>query len=466
MARLDRVKLGWPSGRATLMWGVLALAGWGSGLRWPVTVGLAGAALFWLWRRRVGDWKPGEAGPGLRRLAGARQRTVPPASPGGQAQGARTVAVAGRLKSLACVFDELARSLHEVTAAREGLAVQEELGLQVHRLASMACRGCERHTSCWEDAFVERYHMAVDILSAATGEEPPEPDAAWQAVCLRPREVAAAAGHLAHLQVVERRWQERLHEHRALLAGHMRGLSGALEVLAEEAVAGPAPLRRRRPGPRLGYATEVAKEARDGRLVSGDSHLIRELPGECLLLALSDGMGAGDRAALESRAALSLLERLLVAGYDRHAAVRLVNAVLVLRSPEENFATLDMVLVDLRAGEAECIKVGAAASFAKRGDQVTAVRAHSLPLGILDDVEPQVACLTVRPGDALVMVTDGALEGPGDLASREEWLRSHLACGGANRPGLARSVLEAARGLGRSDDTTVLAVRFYAPGAP
>ncbi len=62
--------------------------------------------------------------------------------------------------------------------------------------------------------------------------------------------------------------------------------------------------------------TAVTSIAKDGRLVSGDSHTAIDLDNGRYALAVSDGMGNGERAHKESSAAIELLKKLLKAGFD------------------------------------------------------------------------------------------------------------------------------------------------------
>lgn len=395
-------------------------------------------------------------------LAGSGQ--VAPGNAGRREVGGSLVSE--RLRGLAQVFTELSRSFQELAVTEPLPPPEQEMSMLVSRLAGQVCHGCGQYEACWLKAFFDRYRMAVDLFAvveagAGAGALPAD----WRGKCIQPEAVAREAAYLVELRDVNRRWRRKLDESRDLMAGHLAGLVRVLEELAREVRGESRPDTGGARPPRLGYSTEVAKLARDGRLVCGDSHLVKELSGDRLLLVLSDGMGAGDRAAGESRAAISLLERLLDAGFDRKVAIRTVNSILVLRSPEESFATLDLALIDLRSGEAEFIKVGAAPTFVRRRDGVTVVKACSLPLGILDDVELESSFLGVQPGDALVMVTDGILEAGAGQVSHEEWIRAAvLDAGAADEPGLARLLLDAAAGVTpgeRHDDMTVLVVRFW-----
>lgn len=78
--------------------------------------------------------------------------------------------------------------------------------------------------------------------------------------------------------------------------------------------------------------TGVAAAAKGGDVMSGDSFSTVELGNGTFAVALSDGMGNGERARMESSAALNILEQLLQSGMDEKLAIKSVNSVLMLRS--------------------------------------------------------------------------------------------------------------------------------------
>ncbi|NMB45447.1 MAG: stage II sporulation protein E [Firmicutes bacterium] len=165
---------------------------------------------------------------------------------------------------------------------------------------------------------------------------------------------------------------------------------------------------------------EAAKVAKDGSFVSGDTHSEVWLRDGKLAIVLSDGMGHGTRAALESTATIAMLKQLMQAGFDEEFAVRTVNTVLLLRSADEVFATVDLVIADLYTGELEFIKIGASPSFLIRSSGIDVVRSNTLPIGILNNVEMEPQIRIWRHGDILLMMTDGILNGYSGL--NEEWL--------------------------------------------
>ena len=156
----------------------------------------------------------------------------------------------------------------------------------------------------------------------------------------------------------------------------------------------------------LGAATRSCS----GEEVAGDSYVSRSLPGGRHILALSDGMGSGAGARQESHAALSLLVESLKAGYTRTQAIDVVNALMLMCTGQEMYATVDMCVIDLHSGEAAFEKLGACASYVVREGEVRALRAETLPMGVLPDVESHSLRMTLRPGDVILLMTDGVTD--------------------------------------------------------
>ena len=168
------------------------------------------------------------------------------------------------------------------------------------------------------------------------------------------------------------------------------------------------------------YGTGIAK---DGKLVSGDCFMTMELGSGKYIMAISDGMGNGDRAHLESASTLELMKELLEVGLDESLAIKSVNTVLSLRSPDEIFATVDLAIVDQYTGNTKFIKTGSTPSFIKRGKEVLSITANNLPIGIIEDIEVDVVTETLKPGDLLIMVSDGLLEAPTQIENKEMWFK-------------------------------------------
>ena len=148
----------------------------------------------------------------------------------------------------------------------------------------------------------------------------------------------------------------------------------------------------------------------DYQQISGDSFSFLHQEEGVFLASLSDGMGTGLNAYQESEKVVDLLEQFLEAGFSKEAAVKMINSALVLRSDGKTFSTIDITSVDLYSGVCEFLKIGAAASFIKRGNWVESITSTSLPAGIFQQTDCEKTSRKLYDGDMIVMVTDGVLD--------------------------------------------------------
>ncbi|HET7522222.1 MAG TPA: SpoIIE family protein phosphatase, partial [Bacillales bacterium] len=172
--------------------------------------------------------------------------------------------------------------------------------------------------------------------------------------------------------------------------------------------------------------TGVANTAKGGAWVSGDSHSTLELGSGKYAIAISDGMGNGERAHLESNETLELLKKVLKSGIDETVAIKSVNSILSLRTTDEIFSTLDLAMVDLQNANAKFLKICSSPSFIKRGDQVMMVEAGNLPMGIIREFDVDVVSEQLKDGDVLIMMSDGIFEGPKNVENHEVWMKRKI----------------------------------------
>lgn len=156
--------------------------------------------------------------------------------------------------------------------------------------------------------------------------------------------------------------------------------------------------------------TGIGKLCKYDGMVSGDNYTFMSTGDGKYIVALSDGMGSGQKAATQSRATISLLEQFMESGFDKDTAVKLINSILVLKSDDDSFATIDLSVIDLYDGKVEFVKVGAVSTYIKRGDKVETVRTVSLPAGILGNIETELVRRQVESGDFIIMITDGIID--------------------------------------------------------
>lgn len=198
----------------------------------------------------------------------------------------------------------------------------------------------------------------------------------------------------------------------------------------------------------------AAQHCCSGERLCGDSYdaLLDDSGGAVMLL--SDGMGSGGRAAVDSAMTCGLLGRLLRAGFGIHGALRVVNSALLIKSDDESLSTADCLRMSLFTGEVDFCKAGAAQSFVCTDGEVKDIDIPSLPLGIMREPDCGSEAMRLSAGDVVLMVSDGA------ITEDVDWLRNELAhFDGEDPRALARSVVSLAsarRGSSGDDDITAL----------
>ncbi len=140
---------------------------------------------------------------------------------------------------------------------------------------------------------------------------------------------------------------------------------------------------------------------------SGDNFEIVTADSGERLMCLSDGMGTGRRAQLDSLFALNVFTNLLGSGFSPITSIKMLNSVLRVKGWSESFATIDCARINLRKPFVQFVKAGAASGYIIHKESVIAVDSDSFPPGILDEVIPDVKTLDLCDGDIVVMTSDG-----------------------------------------------------------
>ncbi len=214
-------------------------------------------------------------------------------------------------------------------------------------------------------------------------------------------------------------------------------------------------------GPGYYVLQGVARIGKDGQKISGDSFLMKTLPGGREAAILSDGMGSGESALKESGMLIEMLEELLGAGFPVTTALSMINTALVMGREEVRFSTVDMSIFDLYSGMCEFVKAGAAETFLRTKDGMEHIQSESLPLGVIQRQESQKELRQLESGDMVVMLSDGVLDA---LPAGEQEHLLDLMIGGSpleNPEELANyileKVLELAAGKAKDDMTVLVA---------
>lgn len=212
----------------------------------------------------------------------------------------------------------------------------------------------------------------------------------------------------------------------------------------------------------VNYSVVTAVSKLSKEKISGDSYTFGNIGKGRYMVALSDGMGSGAIASNESKTTITLLEEFIEAGFERNTAIKAINSVLVLRSCDECFATIDMSLIDLYSGIGEFIKIGSAPTFIKSGLNIDIVKSMSIPIGILDDIDIESQIIQLKNGDMIITVSDGVID---SSSKKEKWLMDIIIkCDSGNPKDVADYILHKAKenyGNEIGDDMTVIVTKIW-----
>ena len=161
---------------------------------------------------------------------------------------------------------------------------------------------------------------------------------------------------------------------------------------------------------------------KDRMPVSGDTIIQTHLKDGKHLIILSDGMGSGIKARENSKILTSMLQRLLESGFEKETSIEIINSNLIGMSDDE-FATLDMAIIDLYNGNIEFIKNGACPTYFKSGKKIQIIKSQTLPTGVINNISTDVFGTDLENEDIFVMCSDGILESNVEFKNKELWIK-------------------------------------------
>ena len=191
----------------------------------------------------------------------------------------------------------------------------------------------------------------------------------------------------------------------------------------------------------------------DGKLCGDTAALFSDGRGHNIMM-ISDGMGTGGRAAVDSAMVTGLMERMIKAGFGYDSALKIVNSALLFKSANESLATLDICSIDTFTGRAEFFKAGACQTIVLKSGRPGVAECASFPAGILRQVAFDTAAVSLSKGDIAVIFSDGV------NADGIDWIIDEMKRFDIHRPAqqLAESIANSARRRrtdGHDDDITV-----------
>ncbi|MCL2847099.1 MAG: SpoIIE family protein phosphatase [Firmicutes bacterium] len=219
-----------------------------------------------------------------------------------------------------------------------------------------------------------------------------------------------------------------------------------------------------RTAPRYALTLGIAQAAKGFGPTCGDSYTVLRINTEKTMLAVCDGMGAGEPAQRASTLALSLIENFYRAHFPNETIMTTVNQLLTITETEV-FSALDIAVFNMATGGVDFIKVGGVEGFIKRAREVEVVDSGSLPLGILDEIRPKITRAVLSAGDSIILLSDGIIDAfASDRAGLANFINN---TDGTDPQKLANEIMAEAINRGGSppaDDATIIVSRVNSSG--
>ncbi|MEU9993016.1 SpoIIE family protein phosphatase [Streptomyces sp. NPDC048045] len=206
------------------------------------------------------------------------------------------------------------------------------------------------------------------------------------------------------------------------------------------------------------------RPSRDGLDIGGDWYDAFVMPDGAVALEIGDVQGHDVDAAAAMGQVRASMRTIAAREPDPAAVLTCINELLVTMEAER-FASCTMLHIDPRDGQVTGASAGHVPVLCARKDGSHSI--HELAggpvLGVVPDTEYREETFTLDEDSALVMVTDGVVEGPG-LTLEAGLERAGTLAGAALRDGLnaeetADRILDAAVAVDHLDDVAVLVIR-------
>ena len=168
----------------------------------------------------------------------------------------------------------------------------------------------------------------------------------------------------------------------------------------------------------------IISDTKAGETISGDSYITMELQDLKQLSILSDGAGSGSIASKGSSTIINMLEKLLSSGFDEKKAVEIINSVIKLKGDNKFKLEKDSYIFDLKTGEAEFIKLGAAPTYIVQNGKITTISNINIPIGLVKETDYIPILKKLNNNDIVVQITDGVI--PENINSNDNFLTKYL----------------------------------------
>jgi hypothetical protein len=140
-------------------------------------------------------------------------------------------------------------------------------------------------------------------------------------------------------------------------------------------------------------------------IISGDNFYIKKDHNDSYIFALSDGMGSGHNAYVESKEALKLISNLSSYHFSHKTVLKLLEDIYDLRCEYDSYATLDLLNINTASMKLNLYKLGSTTTYIYHSYNLIAYENKALPLK-LDDINSAYE-IEFFKGDMIFLLSDG-----------------------------------------------------------
>ena len=300
-------------------------------------------------------------------------------------------------------INQMSKSLGELSVIYRESCTPRKLGKKYtnnlfNTCVERACTSCNLKYNCWQSATYRNYEYMSRMLQYANSKGcldvaglPEE----FAKQCVKCEEFVRVFNFMYDVYKTDKMWLEKMYRVRLVMARQLECISKAMN-------------RQTKAGEILySVQSHSLQNAKKGEAVCGDSLCELQLPQGDYAVILSDGMGSGENASIESSDTVNMLKSMMLAGFDVADAIEIINSSLIVRSDKESFSTIDLMYVNCKSGKVTLVKVGGAPTYAVIDKNACKYECNNLPVGILKDIQLQTYSFDVKERGIVVMVSDG-----------------------------------------------------------
>ncbi|MDR3568786.1 MAG: SpoIIE family protein phosphatase [Syntrophobacteraceae bacterium] len=217
---------------------------------------------------------------------------------------------------------------------------------------------------------------------------------------------------------------------------------------------------------------DIAARLEPARQIGGDLYDYFLLDDDHLFFTVGDVSDKGIPAALFMAVTKTLLKGIAEKGMSPSEILDKCNLELIGGNDSMMFVTLFCAILDLRSGRLRYSNAGHEHPFILRreGPLETLPIPEGFVLGVNEDAGYQTMEVELKPGDRLIVYTDGvteAVNGAGEFYAHQNLISVLESCGSLCAEGIVSRILDSVKtfssGVPQADDITLLAVSLTGP---